>query len=155
MKKSTIWNKVLSQGEVVEYEFSINPRYTKIWLAIWSFVFLIFYFGLLESGGASGVVILYVIALVYYGYYLKASNTFAFTNKRVLIHKGLFSTHMTSIEYSKITDVTVVSRFWANLIYKSGSLVINTAGTSVKDTVLRNINRPYQVKKIMDQIINR
>lgn len=141
-----VWDKILGKDEKVEHSFSIAPRYIKFNLIAGAIICLPFVF-------AYGLgVVLFLIILFYYGFYVKKSNIFAFTNKRVLIHKGWLSTHMTSIDYSKITDVHVREQFMDKLAYHSGDLAINTAGSSRLEVVLRHIESPYEVKKILDEL---
>lgn len=146
MDNKKIWDKTLSDNEKVEFEFSIGKRYIKAWLIIWgviSFPFL-FAFGM-------GIII-FLIALFYYGYYLKVSNVYAFTNKRVLIHRGWLSTHTTSIDYNKITDVHIREPFFDRVITHTGGIAINTAGSGGLEVILRNIESPYEIKKQLDKL---
>lgn len=146
MKYEKIWNKTLSADEKVEVEFSIGDRYRNFKLIIWgiiSFPFL-FIFGM-------GIII-FLIALFYFGYYLKVANAYAFTNKRVLIHRGWLSTHTISVDYSKITDVHVSESFLDRIITHTGNIIINTAGTNFAEIILRNVKSPYEIKKQLDNL---
>lgn len=93
-----------------------------------------------------------LVILFYFGFYLKVANAYAFTGDRVLIHKGWLSTKLISTEYQKITDVTVDEPFISRIIFKTGSITVNTAGTSAREIVLKNIEHPYQVKKKLDEL---
>ncbi len=141
-----IWQKVLSEKEKVLYEFSVSGNYSKTYLIIWGVISvpLLFIFGL--------GLITFIVALIYYGFYLKKSNAYAFTNKRILVHKGLLSTNTISVDYNKITDVTISEKFFDKILTKTGSLFINTAGTTFQEIVLTHIDKPYQVKKKLDEI---
>lgn len=146
MANPNVWDKTLSEGERVEYEFSIGKQYIKVFLIMWGIISIPFLF-------AMGLGILtFLIALFYYGFYLKASNAYAFTNKRVLIHKGWLSTHTTSVDYARITDIQVKEPFIDRLLTKTGHLTINTAGSSASEIVLLNISTPYDVKKKLNKI---
>jgi uncharacterized membrane protein YdbT with pleckstrin-like domain len=83
---------------------------------------------------------------------MKVANAYAFTNRRVLIHRGWLSTHLLSIDYLKITDVSVREPLMDRLLTKSGHLSINTAGTSRTEVVLKNIDHPYETKKQLDKV---
>ncbi|MEI6597334.1 MAG: PH domain-containing protein [bacterium] len=88
----------------------------------------------------------------YFGFYLKAANAYAFTNKRVLIHQGWLSTHMISVDYSKITDVHIRESFFAKIITHTGNIAIITAGTTRDQIILGNVNEPYEIKKRLDAL---
>ena len=146
MDNKKVWEKTLSNDEKVEFEFSIGKGYAKAWLIVWGIISLVFLplFGL-------GVFI-FLIALFYLKYYLKVSNAYAFTNKRVLIHRGWLSTHTTSIDYSKITDVHIREPFFDRVIAHTGSIAINTAGSGNLEVILRNVEAPYEIKKRLDSL---
>lgn len=144
MKYEKIWRKVLAPNEEIKYEFSIGKKYRYFWLILLSIIGLI----TITFGG----IFLILFALFYFGWYLKVANAYAFTNKRVLVHKGWLSTHLISIDYDKITDITVREPFIDRLITKTGHLVINTAGTGFPELILIHIETPYEVKKKLDEI---
>lgn len=143
MQYAHIWNKALSKDEKVEHEFSVGDRYRKVGLIIWGIISLILTFiGLIT----------FPIALFYYLFYVKRANIFAFTNKRVLIHRGWLSTHMISVDYSKITDVHVSEGFIQRVLSHTGTLAIVTAGSTSDQIVLKNVEMPYELKKKLDHL---
>lgn len=145
---NNVWNKLLGPNEKVEYEFSIGKRYRILWLVVWCIIALPFVFGgMLKSG-----LFIIAIAAFYTLFYQTASNAYAFTNRRVLIHRGWLSTSSMSIDYDKITDIRVEQSFVDKLISKTGTLSINTAGSIGVEVVLKNITDPYEVKKRLDSI---
>jgi uncharacterized membrane protein YdbT with pleckstrin-like domain len=146
MQYEKIWEKTLSKDEKVRYEFSVGDKYIKLGIVTTCLygIPLLFLFGI-------GVIPL-AIGLFFYGYYAKRANAYAFTDKRVLIHRGLLSTNTISVDYDKITDVTVSEPFLDKLFTKTGHLAINTAGTSQNEIVLRHIATPYEVKKKLDEM---
>lgn len=146
MKYEKIWQKTLSSDEKVEYEFSVGDRYIKFGLIIWGIISLPLLFAM-----GFGIFI-FLVALFYYAFYLKAANAYAFTNKRVLIHRGWLSTHMISVDYSKITDIHIREPFFDRIITHTGNIAIITAGTTVDQIVLQHINAPYEVKKKLDAL---
>ena len=99
--------------------------------------------------------ILYAPIYFYYVFYLKVANVYAFTNKRVLIHRGWLSTQTNSISYDKITDIIVRENFVDKVLTKTGSIALNTAGTSHYEGSLRFIENPYQVKKKLEEIMSK
>jgi|SRR3989339_687948 len=144
-----IWDKILSDNEKVEFSFSIGNSYRKFYLIMWAIICvpLLFVFG-------AGL-ILYAPIYFYYVFYLKVANVYAFTNKRVLIHRGWLSTQTNSISYDKITDIIVRENFVDKVLTKTGSIALNTAGTSHYEGSLRFIENPYQVKKKLEEIMSK
>ncbi len=147
-ENSKVWRKVLADGENVEYSFSIGKTYIKFTLIMFA-IFGGVFFLLGWRGVGIGI---FLIAFAYFGFYLKVANVFAFTNKRVLIHRGWLSTHTISIDYDKITEVSIMEPFIDRLLTKSGNIVINTASTLVDPAILQHIETPYEVKKKLDSI---
>ncbi len=149
MKFEEIWKKTLSSDEKVEFEFSVGDGYRRLGLIVWGLIGLA-----LLSSGSIGIFI-FLIALFYYGYYLKVANAFAFTNKRVLIHRGWLSTHTISVDYSKITDVHVTEPFFEKMLANTGNIAINTAGTTTDQIMVRHVQSPYEIKKQLDGLKDR
>lgn len=102
MRYEKIWRKILAPNEEIKYEFSIGKRYCYFWLFLWGLVGLILIFTIPPLG-----ILLLLFVLFYFGWYLKIANAYCFTNKRVLVYKGWLSTHLISIDFDKITDITV------------------------------------------------
>lgn len=141
MKNDNIWQKTLSKDEKVEYEFSIGDRYIKFCLIMWGIISVLLTFvGLIT----------FPIAFFYFYFYLRKANIYAFTNKRVLIHRGWLSTHMVSVDYSRITDIHVTEGFFERVITHTGSLAIITAGSTSDQIILKKVNAPYELKKKLD-----
>ena len=146
MNYEKIWQKTLANDEKVEYEFSIGGKYIKFQLIIWGIVSL----PLLLIMGLG--LFTFLAALFYFAFYLKAANAFALTNKRVLVHRGWLSTHMISVDYSKITDIHVVEPLFDRVLTHTGNIAIITAGTTTDQIVLQHISDPYEVKKKLDAL---
>jgi len=146
---NTVWQKVLSNEEVIKEEFSIGNRYVKIWGIFWAIIYLQ---PTLISLLFGTLIPFFLIPLFYYFFYLKKANVYAFTNKRVLIHKGWLSTSLVSVDYSKITDVFVSEGIFQKLLTKSGTITINTAGSGGEEVILNNVANPYKLKKLLDEL---
>lgn len=145
MDKSATWAKLLSDGEKIEYEFSIGETYRKKGLIVSLIILLpiaIYFHGVISIG-------LLLLSVSMFGYGLEAANSYAFTNRRVIIHRGIFSTETISVDYSKITDVSVKENWNQKRMLKIGELHINTAGTSGTEVVLKSIENPYEVRKVL------
>lgn len=155
MEYADIWEKTLAADEKVDYEFSLSDQYRLfnffMRIIIGFILSAILYFASIWLSVSFFVVIVLCLSF-YYIFYLKVSNAFAFTNERVLIHRGWLSTYTISIDYPKITDITIVEPFFERILMGSGDLHIDTAGTPHQEIVLRHISSPYEVKKKLEEI---
>ncbi len=147
MNYDHVWKKSLGPNEEVKFEFSIGNRYRTIGMVVLIVIGLITALGSFTLG-----VIIAGVGAFYYGFYLKNANAFAFTNKRVLVHRGWLSTKLISTDYQKITDVMVTEPFLDRIIYHTGSLEIDSAGTNRENVVLARIEHPYEIKKKLDEL---
>lgn len=150
MRYGKIWEKVLSEGESVEFEFTIGHGYVVAGLVTWGLLGLCLL--AFKPVAWLGTIIL-ILALFRHLFYLKRANVFAFTNRHVLVHRGWLSTNTISVDYQKITDVHVGEPFLDRIITHTGSLAVITAGTTADQIVLRHISEPYEVKKKLDALI--
>lgn len=146
MKYEDIWRKVLKPEENIIEEFTLGRRYILL------VQILLGFFGLILLPVFWIFSIILFLLLFFMGWYLRKANAYAFTERRVLIHKGWLSTHLTSIDYDKITDITVAEPFLDRLICKTGHMSINTAGTGFHEVVLKHIEKPYEIKKKLDSV---
>jgi uncharacterized membrane protein YdbT with pleckstrin-like domain len=148
MEHQHIWDKTLNPDEQVKFEFAIGKKYRTFGL-----VSLVI-FGLLFLLSGAWPIALFFIAFgaFYFGFYLKVANAYAFTDRRVLVHRGWLSTKMITTEYQKITDVTIEERFLDRILFKTGSIGIDTAGRKGEEIVLKHIERPYELKKKLDEL---
>jgi uncharacterized membrane protein YdbT with pleckstrin-like domain len=145
MQYEKIWKKVLSGDERVEHEFSVGSGYTIYSFVAFCLVALLFLILKLFGWG----IFISTVGLLY-ALYLKYANAFAFTNKRILIHRGLLSTKTISVDYNKITDVSVYEPFMERIISHTGNININTAGSGKTEIVLLHVTEPYELKKKLD-----
>lgn len=145
MNYEHIWQKTLNSDERVEYEFSVGPKYIKFWLIVWVIISIPLLFAFVG-------IFTFLIALFYYGFYLKVANSYAFTNKRVLVHRGWLSTHTISVDYHKITDVHIREPFFDRILTNTGNIMIVTAGTTADQIILSHVSTPYEVKKRLDSL---
>lgn len=153
MHYANVWNKVLNPSEEVKFEFSVGNKYRKFGLILSLVLFgIIFLSGLISQSGFITSIGLIFIALSFFRFwYKKVSNAYAFTDKRVLIHHGWLSTKAQSVDYSKITEVSISEPFLSRIITKSGDMSIHT-GNITDALVLQNIEAPYEIKKKLDAL---
>ncbi len=153
MNTTNIWQKVLNSNEEVKYEFSVGKRYRKFWLVSGlAFSLFLFLCGLLiksSFGIVMGLIFLTISCFIYW--YKKIANAYAFTDRRVLIHRGWLSTSTQSVDYTKITEVSVVDPIISRLVTKSGHMSIHT-GNIMDAIVLKYVENPYEIKKKLDSL---
>jgi uncharacterized membrane protein YdbT with pleckstrin-like domain len=147
MQHQHIWDKVLNPSEKVAYEFSISSTYRTRMMISLLIISGLFCLAILPLGIIMGAIVAF-----YFGWYIKQSNAYAFTDTRVLVHQGWLSTKLISTEYQKITNVTVTEPFLGRMAFKTGSISIDTAGTGTSEIVLNNIEAPYEIKKKLDAL---
>lgn len=147
-----IWERALIPQEEVKYEFSISSRYRNLCFIL-SAIVGIWLVGIKVYIAGLGIILL---SGFYFYFLIPWSNAFAFTNKRVLIHRGWLGSNLISIDYDKITDIVVEENVIDKFITHSGNLIINTAGTGFPETKqgqkISHIASPYEVKKKLDEI---
>ncbi|MDA1334475.1 MAG: PH domain-containing protein [bacterium] len=165
MSYAHIWKKVVNSDELIVYEFSIGKGYITYNLVVWTLLSMALIFipmattsladnPAMLSVSAAGF-IFFLLSFFHFGFYLRIANAYAFTSKRILIHRGWFSTHTISIPYHKITDVSVTESFIERILTRTGQISINTAGTNVHEIHLRHITNPYEAKKELDKVRDR
>lgn len=156
MHYQDIWNKALGTDERVEWEFSLSARYLNFNLFFWSVIALaILFFGFYSIWLFPVGIVVFFAGFFYFGFYLRWANLFAFTNKRVLIHRGWLSTSMISIDYAQITEVEARQAFSEKIMYNSGTISINTAGSSDQEVTLTGIGDPYGLKTMLSNLMEK
>lgn len=100
------------------------------------------------------VSILYLSVMFYYQKYLTLSHQYALTNKRVLIKEGWLDSKVITIDYDTITDIKIYKSFINKIFCKTAMLYINTAGSAEMEGTLKNIETPYEIKKIINYHTN-
>lgn len=96
------------------------------------------------------IYVFFVIPLIFFYnlFYLKISNEYIFTDKRIIIKKGWLSTKTVSARHSRITDVKV-NQSLIERILGVGTISINTAGGEGYEIALSHVSKPYELKKIL------
>lgn len=91
-------------------------------------------------------------SVIFYNlYYLRISNEFVFSNRRVLVKTGWISTKMISINHNRITDVSITQSLIDRLL-NIGTLAISTAGSEGYRVSLSHINQPHNKKKLLHEL---
>ena len=81
-------------------------------------------------------------------FYIKISNEFVFTDKRIIVKRGWIETKVKTIYYDRITDISVNQSFLDRII-KTGTLSISTAGSDGYEAIISHIRKPYEVKSVL------
>lgn len=161
---SKIWEKIITPEEKIEFEFTLGKKYLDSIKYAWlSLALFIFFVSISFSKNPSQIfnfignlffILGWILVVISFScpWYLKRSNNFAFTNKRVLILRGWLSTHLISIDFEKITDIKVEEKFFEKTVFDTGTLIIDTAGTHFPEVIISHIANPYMIKTKLDEI---
>ncbi len=162
-------SKLLSKGEVLAYVTSIGTRYFYINLILLMILPLLFtylaifaFFGVIQMPeGYDYLKFLGIIPLVLlikntpkYTHIIRMrqSFTYALTNRRFLIVRGIFSRKIVTAPLTAITHVTVEQSFLQRFLYNTGHLVIITAGFDQREIVIENIGNPLEFKILIEEL---
>lgn len=153
---------MIGEGEQVIYEFTLGARWRQLRITTLALPFagiavitgIIAGFGTLWFAATLGATALVAgIAFVYYQLYIPKANSYALTNKRIIIHLGWLNTHTTTIDYAKITDVSITQSFTDRILTNTGTIHVNTAGTIGHEVVLTHIENPFEVKRKLGEVV--
>lgn len=160
--------KLLSKGEEVVYVTTIGQRYFYLSLFFLLFIPLIFsylaifmFFGLVNIEGYDYIKYFGIIPLALliinapkYSHLIRMrqSFTYALTNRRFLIIRGIFSRKIVTAPLTAITHVTVEQSFMQRFLYNTGHLVIITAGFDQREIVIENIGDPLEFKILIEEL---
>lgn len=86
---------------------------------------------------------------------MRQSFTYALTNKRFVIIRGIFSRKIVTAPLAAITHVTVEQSFIQRYIFNTGHLVIITAGFDQREIVIENIGDPVQFKILIEELTDK
>ncbi|KKS26377.1 MAG: hypothetical protein UU87_C0002G0056 [Parcubacteria group bacterium GW2011_GWA2_42_11] len=154
MQYQYIWDKVLNPDETVQYEFSVGFWFRFLMTLFLGLVIavvlgaLCYYFDLpYWPAGLFGLGFFLI-----YNWYIKIANAYAFTNKRVISHRGWLWTRLITVDFEQITDVICEEPFFEKLIFGTGYMFIDTAGTDTQEISFMHLADPYKAKKILDSL---
>lgn len=86
---------------------------------------------------------------------MRQSFTYALTDKRFLIIRGIFSRKIVTAPLAAITHVTVEQSVAQRFIFNSGHLVVITAGFDQREIVIENIGDPVQFKIMIEELTDK
>lgn len=139
------WSRWLSSGEEVKLECGLGQHYLQT-----GFIFSLS-IGIVLSILIVGIFII-IWALVYWKFYLPRAFRFALTDRRVLVHRGLLNTSLISIDYKKITDVQLKEDFIEKHLFSTGTILINTAGTTYHEVIIDKLADAVEFKQQLESL---
>ncbi len=160
--------KYLSQGEKIVFVTGIGKRYFWLnlvfllfipliltYLAIFMFFDMIVigtyqwlkYFGIVPLG-----LLIYTTPKYSHLIRMKQSYTYALTNRRFVIIRGIFARKIVTAPLTAITHVTVEQSFFQRFLFNTGHLVIITAGFDQREIVIENIGDPLRFKILIEEL---
>jgi membrane protein YdbS with pleckstrin-like domain len=138
LKQVKKYQKYLSNGERIVAVFGIGNRY------FWSnFLSLLILSPLI-------IPIPFLLKL----WHQKHTIVYLLTNRRVIIKRGFFSTEVTTAPYYHITHIVVKESFLAKLSFVMGDIIIHTAGPTPVEVHLLKIQRPLEIKNLIEELIS-
>lgn len=129
--------------------------WVKICKVFYAFLGLIIAIIVMEVRSPEGGLITFgIIAFVLWLSYLQLiSERYVITDKKISILSGLLNKSIKDIPHSKITDSQITQSFFEKLFFKSGTILLNTAGSDGYEISIKHVNNPFEVKKIVDKHI--
>lgn len=128
--------KLLSKGEDLIMVTSIGARY--YWINF--FVLLPFAFLLIGIPKLGHLI------------RMRQSFTYALSNRRFIIVRGIFSRKIVTAPLTAITHVTVEQSVMQRYLFNTGHLVIITAGFDQREIVIENIGNPVEFKILIEEL---
>lgn len=83
------------------------------------------------------------------------ANRYLLTTRRVIIKRGIFGVKLTTTLYDKITHLEVDQTIVDRLLLHHGSIIINTAGVTKGEIILKYVDYPLELKNLLERLINR
>lgn len=101
---------------------------------------------------AIGLMVLSSIVKTLHTYH---SHRYLLTTRRVMIKTGLLSVKLSTALYDKITHIEVDQSLMDRLLLHHGNIIINTAGISKNEFVLKYVDYPIELKNLLERLINK
>ncbi|MDO8576992.1 MAG: PH domain-containing protein [Candidatus Daviesbacteria bacterium] len=101
-----------------------------------------------------GVVGMILVALIK-TMHIHHANRYLLTTRRIIIKKGLFSVKLTAALFDKITNLVVDQSMIDRWLLHHGTIVVNTAGVSKGEIILKFVDYPLELKNLLERLINR
>lgn len=164
-KQKNAFKKYLSEDEELVLVTSLSKAYIRSKFVLYLLFPGIIFFGLgLGIGWLFGLGKIWALilggGLLFLSALLKTmhvfhANRYLLTTRRVIIKKGLFSVKLTTALFDKITNLVVDQSIIDRLLLHHGTIVVNTAGVSKGEIILRYVDYPMELKNLLERLINR
>ncbi|MBN2458857.1 PH domain-containing protein [Candidatus Woesearchaeota archaeon] len=82
------------------------------------------------------------------------SRRYGLTNERLLYSRGIFDQVFKSSHYNYVTDVGMYQSLWDKMM-KTGTIMINTAGTDKYEIKYRKIADPYKIERMINDLTDK
>lgn len=159
------FERFLGEDEELIFATSFGKTYLRQKFLYYIFVpngvFMLFGFGLAYLFKFNlGIGLLIGLIAACFGAYLKTlhlyhANRYLLTTRRVIIKKGIFAVKLVSSLYDKITHIEVDQNFYNRIVMHYGHVIINTAGATKDEIVLKYIDNPVEFKNLLERLINK
>ena len=83
------------------------------------------------------------------------ANRYLLTTNRVIVKKGLFAVKLTAALYDKVTHIEVDQGLTDRFLLHHGTIIVNTAGMTKGGIVLKYVDYPFELKNLIERLINR
>ncbi|MBI2598710.1 PH domain-containing protein [Candidatus Curtissbacteria bacterium] len=86
---------------------------------------------------------------------IRQSYTYALTNRRFLIVRGLFTRKIVTAPLDRITHITIEQSFIQRYLYNTGHLIIITAGFDQREIVIEHLENPVKFKILIEELTSK
>lgn len=136
---STLWKKHLQPGEELVLEFGVGGRYLILMIVC----------------GILTIPVIFGFFILGRYFYLRYGRKYSFTNRRMMSMEGWFTTEFISIDYNQITDLKVRENFVDKFFTGTGTIIINTAGSTKDEVTIMNVSDPRGKLNLLYQLIEK
>lgn len=84
----------------------------------------------------------------------QATWRYLFTNRRLIIKRGLFAVSIMTVPLDKISHLSVRQTVIERLAFGDGTVVIHTAGPTPIEMVLEHIENPFAAKNLIESLMH-
>lgn len=164
-KQKKAFRKYLSEDEELVLVTNLSKAYIRSKFILYLFFPGMIFLGLgLGAGWLLGLgkiwalslgITLMVLSALLKTMHVYHANRYLLTTRRVVIKKGLFSVKLIAALFDKITNLVVDQSIIDRLLLHHGTIVINTAGVSKGEIILKYVDYPLELKNLLERLINR
>lgn len=79
---------------------------------------------------------------------------YLFTNRRVIIKRGLFAVTITTAPLDKISHLSVRQTILERIAFSDGTIIIHTAGPTPVEMVLEHVEHPFKAKNLLESLMH-